>query len=179
MASLLKRSPLHGGEDEVGGEGLLTPNDDILARSGVRLAGPLSWRLTVRSTGGDDDFLLDGEVFGKTVLECRRCLSEVETMVATDLLYPMAYRPGNKGVKLSEDKENAEILVFGQPEVDFADLLTEIYAVDLPLTALCKEACLGLSADGINLNEHPEAKEKADTGQRKDSPFNLLKDLEL
>ena len=31
-----------------------------------------------------------------------------------------------------------------------------LLAIEVPLTALCKEECLGLNEDGVNLNEHPE-----------------------
>lgn len=177
LASLLKNSPARGGEDEVSAEGLLEPKAELLEQSGLNLAGPLDWQLTVRRAGGENDFLLDGEVSGTTVLECRRCLTEVEADVAADLLYAMAYRPSVKGLKLTEDEENEEILLFGQPEVDFAELLTEVLAVDLPLTVLCKDECKGLSSQGVNLNEHPEAAQ--DEAREKDSPFKSLKDLDL
>lgn len=177
LANLLKNSPARGGEDEVSGEGLLAPVAELLERSGLTLAGPLAWNLTVRRAGGDDDFLLDGEVSGAAVLECRRCLTEVTAEVTSDLLYPMAYRPSSKGLVLSEDDESEETLLFGQPEVDFAELLTEVLAVDLPLTVLCREDCKGLSKAGVNLNEQPDTAD-ADASPH-DSPFRRLEDLEL
>jgi uncharacterized protein len=177
LASLLKRSPLEG--DEVAGEGLLEPSSELLLRSGVKVAAPLEWRLAVRATGGEEEFLLEGEVAGTAVLECRRCLSEVETEIETAFLYPMVYRPGAKGLVLRErdDEDSEEVLVFGQPEVDFADVLVEMFALDLPLTVLCRAECKGLSSEGINLNEHPEA-EKIEV-RKQDSPFSALKDFEV
>ncbi len=174
LASLLKTSPARGGEDEVSGEGLLQPSAALLEHSGITLAGPLDWQLTVRRAGGENDFLLDGEVSGTVVLECRRCLTEVEADVAADLLYAMAYRASVKGLKLTEDAESGEILLFGQPEVDFAELLTEVLAVDLPLAVLCQEECRGLSEAGVNLNEHPEAAGDEGRENEQESPFKSL-----
>jgi glycosyltransferase involved in cell wall biosynthesis len=59
LASLLKRSPLEG--DEVAGEGLLEPSEELLARSGIEVAGPLEWSLVVRATGGLADTIVDME----------------------------------------------------------------------------------------------------------------------
>jgi uncharacterized metal-binding protein YceD (DUF177 family) len=170
LASLLKTSPARGGEDEVSGEGLLQPSAALLEHSGITLAGPLDWQLTVRRAGGENDFLLDGEVSGTV---------EVEADVAADLLYAMAYRASVKGLKLTEDAESGEILLFGQPEVDFAELLTEVLAVDLPLAVLCQEECRGLSEAGVNLNEHPEAAGDEARENEQESPFKSLKDIKL
>jgi uncharacterized protein len=69
----------------------------------------------------------------------------------------MSYRPSEQPLRLEElEEEEEELLVFGQPEVDFAPLLTELVAIEVPLTALCREDCRGLNEDGVNLNEHPE-----------------------
>ena len=69
--------------DEVGGEGLLEPDGTHLSEIGLRLQGPLAWRLTIRNAGGDDDFLAEGEVTGAALLECRRCLTDVPIPVAS------------------------------------------------------------------------------------------------
>jgi uncharacterized metal-binding protein YceD (DUF177 family) len=53
----------------------------------------------------------------------------------------------------------------------------EMFAVDLPLTVLCRVECKGLSSEGVNLNEHPEA-EKIEA-RKKDSPFSALRDFEV
>lgn len=164
---------------EVADEGLLMPSEDLLAADGLRLVEPLEWRLTVRSTGGDDDFILEGETSGVALLECRRCLDDAAVEVHSDFIYPMIYRPGTEELTLLENDEDEEdTLQFGKPEVDFAALITQLFAIDLPLTALCKEHCRGLSPDGVNLNDHPEhvsEERHAETA----SPFAVLKDLEV
>lgn len=69
-------------------------------------------------------------------MPCRRCLQPVSVPSESDFLYEMEYRPGGPGLDMVQ-VDDEELLVFGRPEVDFAEMLTEIYAVDLPLTAVC------------------------------------------
>lgn len=179
LTALLRQAP--GSDDEVADEGLLDPSPELLEADGLRLTGPLTWSLTVRRTGGDaDDFLVEGEVEGEAVLECRRCLVDVAVPVHSELFYPMAHRPAaGAPLELAEEAGDDDVLVFGDPVVDFAPLLLQVFAIDLPLTALCREDCKGLSLDGVNLNEHPEhvaaGAPKAEGG----SPFAKLKDLDL
>lgn len=185
LSRLLSHAP--GTDPEVEGEGLLAPSEAQLAEAGLRLGGPLHWRVLVRSTGGDEDFLAEGEVDGTAVMECRRCLTEVDTEVETNFLYPMVYRPAQEAdlalletpVGDVEDAlEDEDVLAFGRPEVDFAPLLRQVFAIDLPLTALCREECRGLATDGVNLNEHPDHVPEGEIPEE-ESPFAALKDLDL
>src|SRR5690606_13331474 len=138
-------------------EGLLEPAQELLEADGLRLAGPIAWHVHVVNAGGDDDFVADGRMSASAVLECRRCLTDVAVHVEAEFVYPMAYRPSDLPLRLEElEDDDEELLVFGRPDVDFAPLLTELIAMELPLTALCREDCRGLSLDGVNLNEHPE-----------------------
>ena len=136
----------------------------------------------MRNAGGDDDFLVEGEVAGTAVLDCRRCLTEVPTSASAAFVMPMQYLGDEGGLRLDEfGEDDEERLVFGRPEVDFAPLLTQLFAIELPLTVLCREECRGLALDGVNLNEHPD--HVADGEGRRDSgpasPFDALKDLDL
>ena len=176
LSSLISRDP---SQYEVTGEGLLEPSQALLEEYGLRLAEPIEWELEVRSTGGDDDFVLTGWAGGTAVLECRRCLDEVEVESSSDLVYPMVYRPGTEGLVLLENNDDEEdVLVFGNPEVDFASLITQVFTIDLPLTALCREDCKGLAADGVNLNDHPDHEAPQEENEAP-SPFAVLKDLEV
>src|SRR5690554_5893219 len=181
LSSLLTHDP--SAPLEVHGEGLLEPAHELLDNDGLRLAGPLEWDLTVINTGGDDDFILEGSVKGVTVNECRRCLTDVETEIGTSFMYNMEYRPSDRPLQLDESDEEGkeDVLVFGSPEVDFAWFLTELLAIEQPITVLCKEACLGLNEEGVNLNEHPElAPEKpADEESTPRSPCEALRDIDL
>ena len=162
------------------GEGELTPSEALLEADGLRVASPLHWQLSVRGTG-DGEYLLTGSVSGQVAQECRRCLSEVETRVRSRLIYPMTYRPkkGAEVLKLLENDDEDDVLVFSQPEVDFAPLLVQVFAIESPLTVLCKEDCRGLSLDGVNLNDYPEHAAPTQPQGTPPSPFESLKDIEL
>ena len=180
LTSILRQAP--GSDDEVFEEGLLDPPAALLEADGLRLAAPLTWSLTARRTGGDDeDFLLDGEVGGEVVLECRRCLHDVAVPVRSDLFFLMRHKPNQSEPLLvvEDDEVDDDVLVFGQPVVDFAPLLLQFLAIDVPLTALCREDCKGLSIDGIDLNEHPDHVPAGEPPVEPDSPFAPLKDLDL
>ncbi len=192
LSSLLTSAP--GAPLEVEGEGLLMPLTAELEGVGVTLAGPLEWSVTVRSTGGDDDFIAEGRVAGKSIMECRRCLTDVETPVAAEFLYPMHYQPSqDANLTLIEaplpdevedleglDETGEDRLSFAAPEVDFAPLLLQLFAIEQPLTVLCREDCRGLSTDGVNLNEHPDHRaDDATEVEPEASPFEALRDLDL
>ena len=181
LASLLNHAP--GSEGEVEGDGLLLPDAADLEAAGIALEGPLEWELVVTNAGGDDDFIVQGSVAGAALMECRRCLEIVATESEADLVYPAEYRPGTGAeLRLEERDDEDDLLVFGRPQVDFADLLLQVFAIDLPLTVLCREECRGLSSDGVNLNDHPDHvapdEARSDEGAA-DSPFAALRDIDL
>ncbi|MEJ2290634.1 MAG: DUF177 domain-containing protein [Deinococcales bacterium] len=178
LAPLLNRAP--GSADEVVGSGLLEPEVAVLEADDLALDGPLSWEVTVRNTGGDDDFIVEGWVAGHAVQECRRCLTKVITEARAEFVLPMVYIASEEQLRLDEvTDDDEERLVFGHPEVDFAALLAQLFAIELPLTALCREDCKGLSLDGVNLNEHPELEEEDRARREATSPFEVLKDIDL
>jgi uncharacterized metal-binding protein YceD (DUF177 family) len=192
LSSLLTNAP--GAPLEVEADGLFMPLPEELEAIGLTLAGPLTWTVTVRSTGGDDDFIAEGRVAGTSIMECRRCLTDVETPVAAEFIYPMHYQPGQEAnLSLIEaplpsevddleglDESGEDRLSFAAPEVDFAPLLLQLFAIEQPLTVLCKADCRGLSTDGVNLNEHPGHQvEVEDEEPAEASPFEALRDLDL
>lgn len=178
LASLIKNAP--GSPDSVRSEGLLTPDQAILDADGLVLDGPLRWEVEVSNTGGEDDFILEGEVSGAAIMECRRCLSDARVEADARFLMTMAYDPAESELRLDEGGEDDdEHLVFGQPDVDLAPLLAQLFAIELPLTALCREDCKGLSLDGVNLNDHPELAETDEVEHAAPSPFEVLKDVDL
>lgn len=181
LSSLLQHGP--GSDLDVEGEGLLEPTEALLEADGLTLHGPLHWKVRVLNAGGDDDFVVEGSVDGTALLDCRRCLTSVEVPLETDFVYPMVYRPSELPLMLDElgADDDDDRLVFGAPEVDFAALLTQLFAIEVPLTALCKPDCLGLNEEGVNLNEHPELVPAATSSepQREGSPFDALKDIDL
>lgn len=184
--AILNLSPLLssalGSPTEVSAQGLLSPSSELLEADGLRLAAPIEWTINVMSAGDDNDFVLEGSVKGMTVAECRRCLTDVETLVEASFVYPMSYSPSDKPLYLDEwgENEDEDTIVFGEPEVDFAVFLTEMLAIAQPITVLCDESCRGLNLEGVNLNEHPELAPdgNAERPARK-SPFEALRDVDL
>lgn len=179
LAPLLNHAP--GTAGEVHGEGLLQPEPERLEADGLRLAQPIHWELEVSNAGGDDDFVLQGRVEGVALVECRRCLEDVESEISADFVYGMEYRPSATELTLEERDDDEDLLVFGRPEADFTELLTQLFAIELPIAALCREECRGLAPDGVNLNDHPDhvAEEQAQEQEQPESPFAKLKDLDL
>ena len=178
LAPLLNQAP--GSADEVAGEGLLVPDPEVLEADDLTLDGPLAWEVMVRNAGGDDDFIVQGSVSGTAVMECRRCLTAVPTEARATFLLPMEYRAGEADLRLDEVAEDEEeLLLFGHPEVDLAGLLAQLFAIELPITVVCREGCKGLSLDGVNLNEHPELEQRDRERRESESPFEVLKDLDL
>jgi uncharacterized protein len=177
LTAILRRAP--GAEDEVVEEGLLEVGEALVSDA-LEVVGPISWSLDVQRTGGDeDDFFLQGSADGVVRMECRRCLKPVEVPVHAEFLYPMAYRPAQEAeLELSEAEDEDDLLTFGTPVIDFAPLLLQMLAIEVPLTALCRPDCRGLSLDGVDLNLHPEHAEPAgDVTTPRPSPFAALADL--
>lgn len=177
LSALLSHAP--GADVEVVEEGLLTPDEELLEAFGMTLVEPLKWELTVRSTGGDDDYIVEGSVSGVAEIECRRCLTPTHAEASGSFILPMEYDPSQEeNLALIENEEEDELLVFNEPNVDFAPFLAQLFALELPLTVLCMEACRGLSLDGVNLNEFPDHEAPGEELEE-ESPFAVLKDLEL
>lgn len=175
--------------DDLVAAGVWQPDAERLEPLDLVLPEPLTWRIRIQRVSGDDElYLFDAKVSGTARMACRRCLTDVDVTASTALLYTLHYEPSSNpapgAVFLREDGDE-DVLVFQRPEVDFGDLLLEMFAVELPLTVLCREDCKGLSLEGINLNEHPEAAdapEAQDEENDKDvneSPFAVLRDLDV
>lgn len=161
-------------------EGLLMPSTESLQKLSLELAEPIEWQITVSNTGGEDDFIVEGQISGTAIMECRRCLEPSEAQSKTNFVYEMEYQHGKEGLSFSELEGVEDILIFGNPSVNFADLIVELFLMSLPLTALCKPDCKGLNSEGINLNLHPEAvDDKKPEIEQKESPFASLKDFKV
>ncbi|MEX2541735.1 MAG: YceD family protein [Trueperaceae bacterium] len=166
LASLLRQDLSTGGEVEATGEFMPDPawhSDEVGYKQ------PLRYDLSVRTAGGDD-FILTGSVTGEVIMPCRHCLEGVQLPSRSDFLYPMKYRPGKKGLEMVFDEEEDEVLVFGRPEVDFAEMITEIFSVDLPLAVECPE---GVSCERLS-EQYAERAVNAPA-----SPFAALEDFDV
>lgn len=177
LGPLLQHTP--GQPAEVAAEGEFYPPEELLAQFDLATDGPLQYELLVTSAGEDDDFILEGTISGVSVAECRRCLEPAHTEVEVPFWFAMEYHPSDEPLYLyaPEEFEDDEWLVFGSRNVDFAELLTQLFALEQPLAVLCKEDCLGLNEDGVNLNLHPELAKQAAKKAKQSSPFAALKDI--
>jgi uncharacterized protein len=168
LSRLLRSSPHAEGELDAEGEFLPDP---ALYSAELQITQPLHYHLTLRNMGGGD-MLLTGHVEGQAIMPCRRCLTPVALESQSDLIYTMEYDPkSDELLTLRTDEDGAEILVFNQPEVDFALLLTEVFTVDLPLTVSCPEGVECQDLTRLYGTDHEHANEEK-------SPFAVLKDFD-
>ncbi len=171
--------------DDFVAEGVWHPEAERVETLELDLPEPLTWRIRIQRISGDDDvYLFDAKVSGVATMACRRCLTEVDVPLSTSLVYTLHYEPSSNpapGAVFLREAKGEDVLVFQRPEVDFGDLLLEMLAVELPLTVLCREDCKGLSLEGINLNEHPEAAQAQESQDENtnESPFAVLRDLDV
>lgn len=166
--SRLLRSDPHA-EGELDAEGEFTPDPETYSAE-LQITQPLHYHLTLRNMGGGD-LLLTGHVEGQVFMPCRRCLIPVAVESQSDLIYTMEYDPKGEELALRTDEDGTEVLVFSQPEVDFALLLTEVFTVDLPLTVACPEGVECHDLTRIYGIDHEHANEES-------SPFAVLKDFD-
>jgi uncharacterized protein len=101
--------------------------------------------------------LLQGDFEAKVALDCVRCLTEYRQSLKTNFSELFAF-------KNRHTDESALIL----PEdgfIDLAPLLREYMLIEMPISPLCKEDCLGLCSvcgEDLNLNphEHPVSEDE-------------------
>lgn len=170
LSRLLRNDPHAAGEVEASGTYLpeVTQLEDDF-----EVQTPLEYHLVIRSVG-DDEFLLTGTVGGQAIMPCRRCLKPLEVGWESDLMYSMEFVPSQAELNIRLDEDDDEVLEFGRPEVDFAVLLTDVFAVDRPITVAHPDGdpdCDDLAAI------YGTDQEKAADDET--SPFASLKDFDI
>lgn len=172
LSRLLRNDPQSTGEVEA--KGSFRPPEP-LPKGDYTLEQPLDYHLVIRTTGEDGELLLTGNVSGTVQMPCRRCLEPVAVSWKSELLYSLEFVPGTAELTMRlDDEEDDEVLEFGQPEVDFAVFLTEVFLVDQPLTAAHPE---GAPECEDLVREYGQ-----DAGQARqdgESPFAVLKDFDV
>lgn len=134
-------------------DGTLDPDDRVWlegdqrpAAEGVRVSGRLS-------AAGPGRFYFTGVLKGSVTVECRRCLSEVETTVDTDTHVLFA-----DASAADEDDPDVFPLVRGRSEtmIDLRPAVRQEWLLEVPALALCRPKCKGLCPNcGANLNQGP------------------------
>jgi uncharacterized protein len=148
------------------------PDGPLFGGARVRLAGPVEVDLKATSVG-DDSILVRGRLTTRVVLECRRCLKDVEqdVDVHVDLLF------ADMG---AEEQEEAEGEIYPIPgrgdELDLAGAVREQLLLNVPEYALCREDCRGLCPQcGADRNES----ECDCVSEPARGPWDALKKLDL
>src|SRR5690625_6720953 len=106
LSSLLRHDQVTDGEVEASGS--FVPISDWHSDE-VSFKALLEYELTVRNAGGDDDFILTGQVSGTAIMPCRSCLEPPEVPSTSDTVFPLEYRPGVEGLEITPAEEGAEM----------------------------------------------------------------------
>ncbi len=131
--------------------GELQPDDPAFEGLDLDLAGPVSVRGQLQSTGAGE-YLWRGHVHGIMRGECRRCLTDVQTDVDIDV----------DAAVFSSDPDAADDpdfypLLERASHIDVRDVVREELALAAPARLLlCREDCAGLCLScGADLNAGP------------------------
>ncbi|WP_034387898.1 DUF177 domain-containing protein [Deinococcus sp. YIM 77859] len=159
----------------------------------LRFARPAPFDVNVNSLGGNEMYL-QGYFHPVVVMECARCLREVEVPLQLKLGTLLRYDPAVDAPFLEEAESGEEVLVFGDPDLDLSAYLAETALLAAPLSVLHAPDCKGLcQVCGHDLNEGPcehsaqVPVEKIDdelgnpegTVHARQNPFAALRDLKL
>lgn len=121
----------------------------------LRFAGAAPFEVAVNSLG-QDEMYLQGSFEPTLVMECARCLREVEVPLELQLATLLRYDPAAAEPHLEEAESGEELLVFGNPDLDLSAYLAETTLLAAPLSVLHDPACKGLcQVCGHDLNLGP------------------------
>jgi uncharacterized protein len=118
----------------------------------ISFVSPIQYELRVSRTG--ENIRVQGPVRAKLSLACARCLVPFAYTVESHLdivLAPKEKQPGLPEMELKPDE--LEVYFFEGEEIDLDPYVFEEVMLDLPIKALCADACKGICANcGKNLN---------------------------
>jgi len=124
------------------------PQDD-----GYRVASPVEVSMDVERAGAGA-FRVRGRAVTRLMLECGRCLDEME--VPVDARFELRYVPqeqnqGEPEREIAED--DLTTAYYREGALDVIEMLREQFQLALPMKPLCAESCRGLCPEcGANLN---------------------------
>ena len=134
---------------------------DPMPSGAIRVTGRLS-------ATGSGQLYWHGHIAGSAVLPCSRCLTETSVAVEDDAHIIFAETDG-------EASDDPDVYTFGSrdKEIDLRPTVRELWLINAPGFALCREDCKGLCATcGADLNAAPC--QCPPTG---DSPWDALRKL--
>ena len=120
--------------------------------SGLAFLSPIEYDLRIAKSG--DNVWVAGPVKARLSLTCDRCLEEFAWSVESELdieLLPKSAASSAAELELQTDEMN--LYYFEGEEIDLDPYVFEEVMLNLPVKALCSEACKGICpACGKNLN---------------------------
>jgi uncharacterized protein len=149
---LLDLSKLHGQREHFERTfqpSLFEPQDDD-----YRVATPVDVSLDVENAGAGI-FRVSGRAVTRLILECGRCLDEVE--VPVDARFELRYMPEEPATAAASEHEirddDLTTAFYREGTLDVIEMLREQFQLALPMKPLCAESCRGLCPEcGANLN---------------------------
>lgn len=120
---------------------------------GYRVATAVELSMDIEKVGAGA-FRVQGRATTRLMLECGRCLDEME--VPVDARFELRYVPqeqnaGEPEREIAED--DLTTAYYREGALDVVDLLREQFQLALPMKPLCAESCRGLCPEcGANLN---------------------------
>ncbi|GAA5514068.1 hypothetical protein Dcar01_02818 [Deinococcus carri] len=159
----------------------------------LRFAEPAPYEVDVNALGGQEMYL-QGHFEPTLVMDCARCLRDVEVPLELKLGTLLRYDPAVDAPYLEEADTGEEVLVFGDPDLDLSAYLAETTLLAAPLSVLHAPDCKGLcQVCGHDLNEgqcehmaqvpveeiDDELGTPEGSAHARQTPFAALRDLQL
>lgn len=159
----------------------------------LRFTHPAPYSVSVNALGGAEMYL-QGQFAPTVIMECARCLRDVEVPLDLRLGTLLRHEPSVQAPYLEEAETGEEVLVFGDPDLDLSGYLAETTLLSAPLSVLHTPECRGLcQVCGHDLNEGPcehmaqvpveeiddELGLPEGSVHAKQTPFAALRDLKL
>ena len=97
-----------------------------------------------------------GDITGRAVRPCDRCLNPAEVTVTAGLHVVIRQRSIAMGPEASDDGEHLLTATEEDAEIDLTDQIRDSLVVEMPMSVHCREDCEGLCPRcGADLNEGP------------------------
>jgi uncharacterized protein len=133
----------------------------------------------VRLTRLNKSILCQGQVVATVTLQCRRCLEEYATEVATDFedrYYPTVDVISGHPIEFGDEAANGEeevdaLRIDANHGLDLGELLRQVIILAPPIMPVCREDCPGLPAPrGVQVHLGNQVDEEAD---EEDAPIDI------
>lgn len=161
----------------------------------LRFTEGATYEISINSLGGDEMYL-QGFFDPTLIMDCARCLCDVNVSLEIKLGTLMRYEPSVDTPYLEEAESGESLLVFGDPDLDLSAYLAETTLLAAPVSVLHAPDCKGLCQGcGHDLNTGPcqcetsrpvpiediedDLGTPAGSSHAKQSPFAALRDLKL